>query len=75
MPKKQTRKSSSKTKTPPLPAYELVQTYRGKWAAYSNTGRLIIVCSHRRIAELYASNTLSSGSKAARRPTRQSEDG
>ena len=75
MPRKQTPKSSSKTKTPPSPAYELVQNEHGKWAAYSNTGRLIIVCSHRRIAERYASNILSYGSKAARRPTRQSEDG
>ena len=75
MPKKQTRKSSSKTKTPPLPAYKLVQNEHGKWAAYNNTGQLLIVCSHRRIAERYASNILSSGSKAIRRPVRQSEDG
>ena len=75
MPKKQPRKSSPKTKTPPSPAYELAQVYRGKWAAYSNTGQLLIVCSNRLICEAYANSILSSDSKEPRRPTRQSEDG
>ena len=58
----------------PSIALKLVEMRHDRWAVYDNTGRLVIMCSNRRIAERYANNTPVSGSKAARRPTRQSED-
>jgi len=58
----------------PSIALRLVEIRHDRWAVYDNTDRLIIMCSNRRIAERYASSTPVSGSKAARRPTHQSED-
>lgn len=58
----------------PSIASRLVEIRHDRWAVYDNTDRLIIMCSDRRIAERYASNTLVSDSKAAHRPTHRSED-
>jgi len=59
----------------PSIALRLVEIRHDRWAVYDNTDRLIIMCSNRRIAERYTSSTPVSGSKAIRRPVRQSEDG
>ena len=52
----------------------LVEKEDYRWAAYSDTGQLLIICRDRRIAERYASSILSYGSKEPRPPIHQSED-
>ena len=55
-------------------ALRLVEVSHDKWAAYSDTGQLLIICRDRRIAERYASSILSYDSKEPHPPTHQSED-
>ena len=53
---------------------KIVEVSHDKWAAYSDTGQLLILCRDRRIAERYANNILSYDSKEPRPPIHQSED-
>ncbi len=51
-----------------------VETKHHRWVVYDDTGRVVILCRDKGIAERYASNILSYGNKEPRPPTRQSED-
>ena len=51
-----------------------VETKHHRWVVYDDTGRVVILCRDKGIAERYASSILSYGSKERRPPTHQSED-
>jgi len=51
-----------------------VETKHHRWVVYDDTGRVVILCRDKGIAERYASSTLSYDNKERRPPTRQSED-
>ncbi len=53
---------------------KLVETKDRRWAAYSDTGQLLIICSDKRITERYANSILSYDNKEPRPPIHQSED-
>lgn len=51
-----------------------VETKHRRWVVYDDAGKVVVLCSDRRIAERYASSILSYGNKERHPPTRQSED-
>jgi len=51
-----------------------IETKHRRWVVYDNTGRVVILCRDKGIAERYANSTRAYGNKEPRPPTRQSED-